>query len=114
LRFGPNPIEVPYLIDKANFAACHQYSFLDKFDMFKYAKPGTILLLNTPYGKEDLWKHLSREVQIEIQCSKLEVYVINAYEVARKVGIGNRTNTIIQICFFAISGIFPREDAIET
>jgi pyruvate-ferredoxin/flavodoxin oxidoreductase len=113
LRFGPNPIEAPYLIDKANFTACHQYLFLDKYDVFKYAKPGAILLLNTLYGKEDLWKHLPREVQIEIQCLKLEVYVIDAYEVARKVRIGDRTNTIIQTCFIAILGILPRENAIE-
>ncbi|MDR1891275.1 MAG: pyruvate:ferredoxin (flavodoxin) oxidoreductase [Puniceicoccales bacterium] len=113
LRFGPNPIEAPYLIDRANFVACHQYSFLDKYDILKHARPGAILLLNTPYGKEDLWQHLPREVQSEIKRLKLEVYAIDAYNVARKAGMGGRTNTIMQTCFFAISGILPREDAIE-
>ncbi|MDR1173331.1 MAG: pyruvate:ferredoxin (flavodoxin) oxidoreductase, partial [Puniceicoccales bacterium] len=112
LRFGPNPIEAPYLIDRANFVACHQYSFLDKYDILKHARPGAILLLNTPHGREDLWQHLPREVQSEIQRLNLEVYAIDAYNVARKAGMGGRTNTIMQTCFFAISGILPREDAI--
>ncbi|MDR2777051.1 MAG: pyruvate:ferredoxin (flavodoxin) oxidoreductase [Puniceicoccales bacterium] len=112
LRFGPNPIEAPYLIDRANFVACHQYSFLDKYDVLRHARPGAILLLNTPYNQEDLWQHLPREVQSEIQRLKLEVYAIDAYNVARKAGMGGRTNTIMQTCFFAISGILPREDAI--
>ncbi|MDR2779319.1 MAG: pyruvate:ferredoxin (flavodoxin) oxidoreductase [Puniceicoccales bacterium] len=113
LRFGPKPIEAPYLVDKANFVACHQYSFLDKYDILKYAQPGAILLLNTPYVQEDLWQHLPQEVQSGIQRLKLEVYAIDAYGLARKAGMGGRTNTIMQTCFFAISGILPREDAIE-
>ncbi|MDR2432680.1 MAG: pyruvate:ferredoxin (flavodoxin) oxidoreductase [Puniceicoccales bacterium] len=112
LRFGPNPIEAPYLIDKANFVACHQYSFLDKYDILKYARSGAILLLNTPHSQKNLWQHLPREVQSEIQRLNLEVYAIDAYNVARKAGMGGRTNTIMQTCFFAISGILPREDAI--
>jgi pyruvate-ferredoxin/flavodoxin oxidoreductase len=112
LRFGPNPIEAPYLIDRANFVACHQYSFLDKYDILKYARSEAVLLLNTPHGREDLWQHLPREVQSEIQRLNLEVYAIDAYNVAKKAGMGGRTNTIMQTCFFAISGILPREDAI--
>ncbi|MDR1528481.1 MAG: pyruvate:ferredoxin (flavodoxin) oxidoreductase [Puniceicoccales bacterium] len=112
LRFGPNPIEAPYLIDRANFVACHQYSFLNRYDILKYARTGAILLLNTPHSQEDLWQHLPREVQSEIQRLNLEVYAIDAYNVARKAGMGGRTNTIMQTCFFAISGILPREDAI--
>ena len=113
LRFGPNPIEEPYLIGRANFVACHQYSFLDKYDILKYAQPGAVFLLNAPHGREDLWRHLPREVQEDIQRLKLEVYAIDAYDVARRAGMGGRTNTIMQTCFFAISGILPREDAIE-
>jgi pyruvate-ferredoxin/flavodoxin oxidoreductase len=112
LRFGPHPIEEPYLISRANFVACHQYSFLDKYDVLKYANPGAIFLLNAPYKQEELWHRLPREVQMDIQRLKLEVYAIDAYEVARKAGMGGRTNTIMQTCFFAISGILPREEAI--
>jgi pyruvate-ferredoxin/flavodoxin oxidoreductase len=113
LRFGPNPIEAPYLIEKANFVACHQYSFLEKYDMLRYARSGAVLLLNAPHGKDDLWQHLPRRVQSDIQRLKLDVYAIDAYGVARKVGMGGRINTIMQTCFFAISGILPREEAIE-
>ncbi|MDR2737950.1 MAG: pyruvate:ferredoxin (flavodoxin) oxidoreductase [Puniceicoccales bacterium] len=112
LRFGPHPIEAPYLIDRANFVACHQYSFLDKYGVTRYAKRGAILLLNAPYGKNDLWQHLPREVQEDIQRLELEVYAIDAYDVAKKAGMGGRTNTIMQTCFFAISGILPRGEAI--
>ncbi|MDR1433283.1 MAG: pyruvate:ferredoxin (flavodoxin) oxidoreductase [Puniceicoccales bacterium] len=113
LRFGPQAIEAPYLIERANFVACHQYSFLDRYDILKHARPGAVFLLNAPHGVENLWQHLPREVQEDIQRLRLEVYAIDAYGVARKAGMGGRTNTVMQTCFFAISGILPREDAIE-
>ncbi len=115
LRFGPKPIHAPYLITPhtANFVACHQFTFLERFDILKYAQPGSVFLLNSLYGPEEVWDHLQREVQEDIIKKKLEFYVINAYEVAEKTGMGGRINTIMQTCFFAISGILPREEAIQ-
>ena len=114
LRFGPQPIRAPYLINQAEFVACHQFPFLERFDMLKYAKPGAIFLLNSIYGPDEVWDHLPREVQEAIIEKKLRFYVIDAYEVARKVGLGGRINTIMQTCFFAISGILPRDQAIAS
>lgn len=115
LRFGPKPIQAPYLIEtnQANFVACHQYTFLERYDMLKYARPGAVFLLNSLYGPDDVWEHLQREVQEAILEKQLKFYVINGYEVAEKTGMGNRVNTIMQTAFFAISGILPREQAIE-
>ena len=114
LRFGPKPIRAPYLIEmnEANFVACHQYNFLERVDMLKYAKPGGIFLLNSLYGPEEIWGQLPVEVQKDILEKKLKFYVINGYEVAEKTGMGGRMNTIMQTAFFAISGILPREAAI--
>jgi len=112
LRFGPRPIRAPYLINKASFVACHQFPFLERFDMLKYAKPGAVFLLNSIYGPDEVWDHLPREVQQDIIEKKLRFYVIDAYEVARRTGMGGRINTIMQTCFFAISGILPRDQAI--
>jgi len=114
LRFGPKPIQAPYLItpNTANFVACHQFTFLERFDMTKYAQPGAVFLLNSIYGPEEVWDHLPQEVQRDIIEKKLKFYVINAYDVAEKTGMGARINTIMQTCFFAISGILPREEAI--
>ena len=114
LRFGSKPIRAPYLIEmnEANFVACHQYSFLERVDMLKYAKPGGIFLLNSLYGPEEIWDQLPREVQNDILTKNLKFYVINGYEVAEKTGMGNRVNTIMQTAFFAISGILPRDAAI--
>ena len=114
LRFGSKPIRAPYLIEmnEANFVACHQYSFLERVDMLKYAKPGGIFLLNSLYGPEEIWDQLPCEVQEEILRKNLKFYVINGYEVAEKTGMGGRMNTIMQTAFFAISGILPREAAI--
>jgi pyruvate-ferredoxin/flavodoxin oxidoreductase len=114
LRFGPKPIRAPYLIEKneANFVACHQYSFLERVDMLKYAKPGGIFLLNSLYGPDEIWDQLPVEVQKDILKKKLKFYVINGYDVAEKSGMGGRMNTIMQTAFFAISGILPREAAI--
>jgi len=115
LRFGPKPILAPYLIetDQANFVACHQFTFLERFEMLKYAKPGAVFLLNSLYGPDDVWDHLPREVQEAILEKNLKFYVINGYEVAEKTGMGQRMNTIMQTAFFAISGVLPREQAIE-
>ena len=114
LRFGPKPIPSPYLIEvnQANFVACHQSVFLEKFDMLKYAKPGGTFLLNSTYGPDEVWDQLPIEVQKEIVAKKLKFYVINGYNVAEKTGMGNRVNTIMQTAFFAISGILPRDAAI--
>ncbi len=114
LRFGPKPIPSPYLIleNDANFVACHQFSFLERLDMLKYAKPGGIFLLNSIFPADQVWDHLPYEVQKTIIDKKLKFYVIDAYEVAEATGMGGRINTIMQTCFFAISGILPREEAI--
>ncbi|MBN2116038.1 MAG: pyruvate:ferredoxin (flavodoxin) oxidoreductase [Anaerolineales bacterium] len=114
LRFGSKPIRAPYLIElnEANFVACHQYSFLERVDMLKYAKPGGIFLLNSLYGPDEIWDQLPVEVQKDILEKKLKFWVINGYEVAEKTGMGGRMNTIMQTAFFAISGILPREAAI--
>jgi pyruvate-ferredoxin/flavodoxin oxidoreductase len=114
LRFGPQPIRAPYLIEanQANFVACHQYSFLERVDMLKYAKEGAVFLLNSLYGPDEIWDQLPQEVQRDILEKKLKFYVINGYDVAEKTGMGGRMNTIMQTAFFAISGILPRESAI--
>jgi pyruvate-ferredoxin/flavodoxin oxidoreductase len=113
LRFGPRPIRAPYLVKRASFVACHQYDFLDKYDVLDYAEPGAVFLLNAPFGPDEVWGSLSRDVQSQIVEKKLVFYVIDGYSVARDVGMGTRINTIMQTCFFAISGVLPREEAIE-
>ena len=112
LRFGPNPIRAPYLIEQASFVACHAESFLEKVDMLKNAAPGAVFLLNTTWGKDVIWSKLPREVQEQIIAKKLKFYVIDAYQVAKDTGMGNRTNTVMQTCFFAISGVLEKEEAI--
>ncbi|HMS01155.1 MAG TPA: pyruvate:ferredoxin (flavodoxin) oxidoreductase [Anaerolineales bacterium] len=114
LRFGPKPIQAPYLIEpnQANFVACHQFNFLERFDMLKYAKEGAVFLLNSLYGPEEIWNRLPSEAQKDILEKKLKFYVINGYDVAEKAGMGQRVNTIMQTAFFAISGALPREQAI--
>jgi pyruvate-ferredoxin/flavodoxin oxidoreductase len=114
LRFGPRPIRAPYLIQpgQANFVACHQFTFLERLDVLKYAAPGAVFLLNSIYPPDQVWDHLPREVQQTIIDKKLKFYVIDAYEVAQKTGMGGRINTIMQTCFFAISGVLPRDEAI--
>ena len=113
LRFGPKPIRSPYLLTQAGFVACHQFSFLQKYDMLRYAAPGAVFLLNSPYGPEDVWTRLPEEVQSEIIGKQLRFYVIDAGRAAREAGMGGRINTIMQTCFFAISGVLPREEAIN-
>jgi pyruvate-ferredoxin/flavodoxin oxidoreductase len=112
LRFGPRKIRSTYLIKRANFVACHQFSFLDKYNMTGYAVPGGVFLLNAPFGKDEIWDQLPREVQHDLIEKKLKFYVIDAIEVAKKTGMGGRINTIMQTCFFAVSGVLPREEAI--
>ncbi|MCA2002743.1 MAG: pyruvate:ferredoxin (flavodoxin) oxidoreductase, partial [Chloroflexi bacterium] len=114
LRFGPKRIQSPYLIEanQANFVACHQFTFLERYDLLKYAKEGAVFLLNSLYGKDEVWDQLPVEVQEAIIAKKLKFYVINGYDVAEKTGMGQRVNTIMQTAFFAISGVLPREQAI--
>lgn len=112
LRFGPKPIHASYLIRSANFVACHQFSFLERFDILSAAEPGAVFLLCTPFGPEQVWDHLPRSVQQQILDKQLKFYVIDAYDVARQTGMGGRINTIMQTCFFAISGVLPRDEAI--
>jgi pyruvate-ferredoxin/flavodoxin oxidoreductase len=112
LRFGPKPIHSSYLITKANFIACHQFSFLERIDILKHAEPGATFLLNSTFAADEVWQHLPRTVQRQLIDRKLKFYVIDGYEVAKKTGMGGRINTIMQTCFFAISGVLPREEAI--
>jgi pyruvate-ferredoxin/flavodoxin oxidoreductase len=112
LRFGPRPIRSSYLVKQANFVACHQYVFLEKYDVLTYAGPGATFLLNSPMPADQAWDDLPREVQQQIIEKKLKFYVIDAYEVAKATGMGTRINTIMQTCFFAISGVLPRDEAI--
>jgi pyruvate-ferredoxin/flavodoxin oxidoreductase len=112
LRFGPRPLHSSYLITKASFVACHQFSFLERIDVLKAAEHGATFLLNSIYGPDEVWDHLPKTVQRQIIGKKLKFYVIDGYEVAKKAGMGGRINTIMQTCFFAISGVLPREDAI--
>ena len=115
LRFGPGEMKAPYLIGEgeANFVACHQFNLLEKMDILKYAEPEGIFLLNSTYGPDKIWDNLPSEVQKSILGKKLHFYVIDAYDVANKTGMGSRVNTIMQTCFFAISGVLPRDEAIE-
>jgi pyruvate-ferredoxin/flavodoxin oxidoreductase len=113
LRFGPNPIHSTYQIDSANFVACHQFVFLERYDMLKELVAGGTFLLNSPFGIEDTWDQLPRSVQTQIIGKNLKFYVIDAYKVARESGMGGRINTVMQVCFFAISGVLPRDQAIE-
>ena len=113
LRFGPRPIHSTYLINKANFVACHQWFFLEKFDVLKAAVPGGTFLLNSIYGPDEVWDKLPLHIQKGIIEKKLKFYVIDGYKVAQQTGMGARVNTIMQTCFFAISGVLPREQAID-
>ncbi len=112
LRFGPNPIRSSYLITRASFVACHNFSFLEKMDVLEAAMPGAVFLLNSPYPAAEVWDHLPKSTQEEMLRKKIEFYVIDGYKVARDAGMGTRINTIMQTCFFAISGVLPREEAI--
>jgi pyruvate-ferredoxin/flavodoxin oxidoreductase len=114
LRFGPHPIYAPYLIgeNQADFVACHQFALLERFDVLKFSKPGSVFLLDSIYASDNAWEHLPQEVQQVVIDKKLRMFVINAHKVANSVGLKGRINSIMQTCFFAISGILPREEAI--
>jgi len=113
LRFGPNPIHMPYLIQKAGFVACHQFSFVERLDVLRLAAPGATFLLNSPYGPDEVWDHLPRSMQQRIVDLGLRFFVIDASRAAHDVGLRGRTNTILQTCFFAISGVLPKDEAIR-
>ena len=113
LRFGPHPIRSSYLITRASFVACHQFQFIERMSVLNCAEPGATFLLNAPFGPEEIWEHLPQSVQETIIQKKLKFYLIDAYKVARETEMGNRINTIMQTCFFAISGVLPREQASE-
>ena len=112
LRFGRQPIRASYLIQQANFVACHQFSFLERVDVLRLAEPGAVFLLNSPFGPTEVWEHLPRAVQEQIIAKKLRFYVIDGYRVAKENGMGGRINTVMQTCFFALSGALPRNEAI--
>jgi len=112
LRFGPKPIHSTYLLTSASFIGCHQFVFLEKYDMLEKAVEGATFLLNSPYGPDEVWDKIPRTVQEQIIEKKLKFYVIDAYSVSRDTGMGARINTIMQTCFFYISGVLPPDEAI--
>jgi pyruvate-ferredoxin/flavodoxin oxidoreductase len=113
LRFGPKPIYAPYLLQEADFVACHQFQFLEQYDVLETSKEGSVFLVNSPVPADQCWDQLPRTIQQQIITKKLRFYAIDAYTVARDAGMGSRINTVMQTCFFAISGVLPREMAIE-
>jgi len=113
LRFGDKPIRSTYLIQKADFVACHQSVFMEKFDILSHAKEGATFLLNSPFDKEHSWNHLPKHIQQEIIDKKIRFFVVDAYKVAKESNMGRRINTIMQTCFFYISGILPQDRAME-
>ena len=113
LRFGPDPIRSTYLVNRANFVACHQWEFVEKFDLLSAAEPGAIFLLNSPYTPEETWIRLPSTLKSQIAEKHLHVYVINASQVAQDMGMGRHINTVMQVCFFAVAGVLPRDEAVD-
>jgi len=113
LRFGPGKIRSTYRVSKANFVGCHQPVFLERYDMLSDLVDGGTFLLNAPYGPEEVWDHLPRMMQEQLVAKKLKFFVIDAVKVAKESGMGGRINTVMQVCFFAITGLLPKEEAIE-
>ena len=113
LRFGPEPIYSSYLIDKADFIASHQFNFIERYDMLADLKPGGTFLLNSPFSKEEIWDKLPKKMQEGIIEKEAKFYVVDATKVAQDANLGKRTNTVLQTCFFAISGILPKDEAIQ-
>ena len=113
LRFGKAPIYSPYLIQKANFVGCHQFSFLEKYDVLRYAEDNAVLLLNSPYSAEEVWDKIPQEVQQKIIDKNIKLFVINAYQIAKDTGLGVRINTVMQTAFFLLSKVLPEDVAIE-
>ena len=108
LRFGPRPIRSTYQITQANFVACHQPIFLERYDMLQHLAPGGTFLLNTPHGPDEIWDRLPQAAQAAIIAKRARFYVIDAYRVARDSGMQQRINTVMQVCFFAIAGVLPQ------
>lgn len=113
LRFSPLAIRAPYLITKANFIGCHQFSFLLQYDVLEYAQNNAVFLLNSSYSHEQVWDHLPQDIQQKMIERHIQFYVIDGHEVARVTGMGGRINTIMQTCFFAISNVLPQKEAIK-
>nr|WP_184043565.1 pyruvate:ferredoxin (flavodoxin) oxidoreductase [Roseospira visakhapatnamensis] len=113
LRFGPTPITAPYLVERANFVACHQFNFIYSVDILDRVTPGAVVLLNSPHGPEEIWRHLPAPMRQTIRDKDLRLFVIDAITVAREAGLGRRLNTIMQVCFFALSKVLPRDVAIR-
>ncbi len=113
LRFGPGPIRSPYLCTKADFVACHNFSFVEKYDLLANAKKGATFLLSSPYGKDEVWNHLPDELEQKIIDKQIKLYVIDAIKLAGELGLGARINTLMQTCFFSISGVLPADEAVE-
>ncbi|MBZ0245923.1 MAG: pyruvate:ferredoxin (flavodoxin) oxidoreductase [Cyclobacteriaceae bacterium] len=113
LRFGPEPIHAPYLITRANFIACHQPFFMEKINVVQHLAPGGTFLLNSTWAPEEVWYHLPQEIQEILIDRKAKIYTIDGQKVAKECGMGRRINTIMQVCFFAISNVLPKEEAIE-
>ncbi len=111
LRFGDDPIDAPYLIEEADFVACHQFQLLERVDVLEHARPGATFLLSSPY-ESDTWRHLPRPVQEQIVGKQLRFHVVDAKRVAREAGLAGRVNTVLQTCFFALSGVLPVDEAI--
>jgi pyruvate-ferredoxin/flavodoxin oxidoreductase len=112
LRFGKEKIRGAYLVTRANFTACHQFNFLEKMDVLKYALPGSTFLLNSPFGPDEAWAKMPRHIQNQLVEKKIKFFVVDAYKVAAATGMGQRINTVMQTCFFAISGVLPAAEAI--
>jgi pyruvate-ferredoxin/flavodoxin oxidoreductase len=112
LRSSKQPIRSAYLVDRAGFVACHQFEFVDKIDVLEHSAPGSTFLLNAPFPADEVWDHLPTEVQEQLIEKKIKFFAIDAYDLAKREGMGTRINTIMQTCFFAISGLLPREEAI--
>jgi pyruvate-ferredoxin/flavodoxin oxidoreductase len=113
LRFGPQPIRSTYLVERADFVACHQFGLLERMPVLARARPGATFLLNSPYGPDEVWDRLPREVQQQLIDKQIELWVIDAHRVARDAGMGNRINTVMQPCFFRLAGVLPADEAIE-
>jgi pyruvate-ferredoxin/flavodoxin oxidoreductase len=113
LRTSKKPIQSAYLVNRASFVACHQFEFVDKIDVLEHAATGAAFLLNAPFAGDAIWDHLPREMQEQIIERKIRFFAIDAYDLAKRAGMGSRINTIMQTCFFAISGLLPREEAIK-
>ncbi|MEI8351191.1 MAG: pyruvate:ferredoxin (flavodoxin) oxidoreductase [bacterium] len=113
LRFGPGPIRSPYLCTKADFVACHNFSFVEKYDMLATAKTGATFLLASPFSAAEVWNHLPDEIEQQIIDKKIKLFVIDANKLAAELGLGARINTLMQTCFFSISGVLPQSEAVD-